>query len=157
VGYVYFEAWKDLAASVSGSRMIVEIRGTDVWTYCFEGTCRFDHGHAEQLTDPGYKQVYHTATGQWENQVKMENDELWNWNVKCNFCMSGIISTPTPTPKPLITNIPVLPTSFKAGNEASISPVPPTAVPPTAVPPTAIPPTAVHPTAIPTFCFSCNS
>ncbi len=85
-----------LSAKVSGSEMIVEIQGTDIWVYCFEGECRLDLGHEGQLTDPGFKQIYHSPTGEWEDQVKMTYDDEWDWNKRCNYCMVNIIATPTP-------------------------------------------------------------
>ena len=99
---VHFAKWNDLKASVSGSRMIVEVRGTDVWIYCFEGTCGLFYGNAGQITNPGFKRVYHTDTGVWDDQVKMDYNEMWKWNVDCNTCMNDLSLIPTPTPTRVI-------------------------------------------------------
>ena len=101
-GEVHFAAWNDLVASVSGSRMIVEIKGKDVWIYCFEGTCRLDLGNTpEFVTQPGYKQVFHTDSDASGTQVKMDDAELVDWNTRCNSCIH-VTYIPTPTP-PVVT------------------------------------------------------
>jgi hypothetical protein len=99
-GEVHFSAWNDLVASVSGSRMIVEIKGNDVWIYCFEGTCTLYNGPDGKKTNPGFKQVYHADTNRWDDQVKMDYAELLDWNNRCNDCMNGLSLIPTPTPIP---------------------------------------------------------
>lgn len=101
IAEVYFSQWTDLKATVSGSRMIVEIQGNDIWIYCFEGTCQLFAGLKSQVVPVGSKQLYRTATGLWEDIIEMTYDETWAWNIKCNFCMFGIIATPTPTATPV--------------------------------------------------------
>jgi len=106
-GEVHFDMWPDLTASVTGSRMIVEIKDTDIWIYCFEGTCKFDNGNNSKVTiDPGFKQAYHTVTGQWADQVKMDYDDGRILNEGCHGCMADIIPSPTPssTPTPTFTS-----------------------------------------------------
>jgi serine/threonine protein phosphatase PrpC len=179
MAFVNFSTWEDIQASVIGSRMIVEIKGTEVWVYCFEGICRLDHKPLGQTTDPQFKQKYNTESGQWDDEVRMTYDEMWNWNVKCNYCMFDIITTPTPRPVSIIytstpmtnsginppSNTPIPPTQTMTPllppTITSVLPTPqptftrcprghcPTDVPPTDISPTDIPPTDIPPTDIP--------
>lgn len=102
VAEVYFSQWPDLnlKASVSGSRMIVELQGDAVWIYCFEGTCQLFIGLRSQVIPVGSKQKYQVTSDLWGDVITMPYDEKWDWNVMCNFCMFGIVSTPTPTAAP---------------------------------------------------------
>lgn len=95
---VYFSNLIDAKATVSGSRMIAEIQGTDIWIYCFEGTCQLFLGDEGRTIPVGSKRVYRSEIGVWDESLEMTYDEKWMWNEKCNFCMFEIISTPTPTP-----------------------------------------------------------
>jgi protein phosphatase len=95
---VYFSNLIDAKATVSGSRMIAEIHGTDIWIYCFEGTCQLFVGDEGRTIPVGSKRVYRSEIGVWDESLEMTYDEKWMWNEKCNFCMFEIISTPTPTP-----------------------------------------------------------
>jgi len=139
VGEVHFKAWGDVIASVTGSRMIVEVKGTDIWVYCFEGTCRLDYGLEGFRIPVGYKQVFHASSGQREEPVLMGYNEKWKWEQKCNDCMYDII--PTPTPRPIIQISTPTPTDEPRQPRPSDTPVPPpinTPVPPTNTP---VPPT----------------
>lgn len=97
---VLFAQWVDLRATVEGSRMIVEIVGSDIWIYCFEGDCLLDPGSGRDLLkiQPGYKRMYSPNSGQASAPEEMTYDEKWTWNVKCNYCMLGWNGLPTPTP-----------------------------------------------------------
>ena len=99
---IHFSQWPDITASVTGSRMIVELKGNDIWTYCFEGKCLLDLGAGKdpKKIDVGSKRVYRTTLDKAEDPIVMTYNEMWDWNVKCNFCMFGLLSTPTPTPQP---------------------------------------------------------
>ena len=138
VAEVHFSKWPKMVATVTGSQMIVEIIGDDIWIYCFEGKCRLDPGGSddELKIDVGSKRVYRTQLDAADAPIVMLYTELWTWNVKCNYCMTQI-STPTPTPT--LQSVSATRTKDVNGNPA----VPPTAVPPTAVPPTDVPPTDV--------------
>jgi len=101
MGEVYFDQWPTAKATVTGSRMIVEVQDGDVWVYCFEGECWLVIGEEARTIDPGSKRVYHAAAGAWGDAILMEYEEKWDWNVKCNFCMFEIVPSPTPTSTPV--------------------------------------------------------
>jgi predicted Ser/Thr protein kinase len=117
-GEVYFSTWNDLVASVSGSRMIVEIIGNNVWIYCFEGICRLDHGSDSKQTSPGYKQVYHTDISKWDDQKLMDDAELSNWSKRSNGYINNQDLIPTPTlplsPKSTLTPTPTKKINYSA-------------------------------------------
>jgi hypothetical protein len=97
---VHFAQQPNIIASVEGSRMVVELIGNDIWVYCFEGKCRLDTGAGsdELKIEIGSKRLYRTVLGKAENPIEMTYAEMWNWNVRCNFCMGGVQIIPTPTP-----------------------------------------------------------
>lgn len=97
----------DLVATVSGSRMIVELKQNEIFVYCFEGTCLLGKN-----IPVGSKISYNTVTNQWNpsnGATKMTYDEEWAWNVRCNYCMGGVVPSPTPTPTAIKENIDVNP------------------------------------------------
>lgn len=147
---VYFLKWPELKATVSGSRMIVEMQGEDLWVYCFEGACQLYVGLTGQVVPVGSKQVYRTASGLWEDVVEMSYDEKWAWNIQCHGCLDQIVPSPTPTATPAKSQ----PTEKKKGDGDSgpSTPVPATiSVPPTRnVPPTIAATQNVPPTIDPT-------
>ena len=108
---IHFAQQPNIIASVEGSRMIVELSGNDIWVYCFEGKCRLDPGAGsdELKIEVGSKRLYHTALAKADDPVSMTNDEMWTWNLLCNYCMNGVASIPptptlTPSPKPIDLN-----------------------------------------------------
>ena len=103
--------WTGVIASVTGSRMIVEQIGNEIWVFCFEGICRLDYGNDGFKIPVGSKQSYNAVTGAKGSLSQMQYDEKWDWNIKCNHCMDEIIPAPTPTPTPTPTPPPTtLPT-----------------------------------------------
>lgn len=102
VGEVYFEITEKVYAMVSGSRMILEIKGSDIWLYCFEGDCEWVIGDQKSKVSSGDMQAYHLNTENLEATTipisYTGKDGKWDWNRRCNFCMSDIVPTPTPEP-----------------------------------------------------------
>ncbi len=134
----------EIVASVSGSRMIVSVKGNEITVYCFEGKCRLDVGLDGKTIPVGSFISYNTLTQQWNplsGASTMTYDQMWEWNIGCNKCIQSL-ATPTPTITPTSTVGSVsMPTKTKTKEESDKPPtVPPTAPPPT-VPPTAPPPT----------------
>lgn len=101
MGEVHFAQWPMVKATVTGSRMIVQVQNGDVWVYCFEGECWLVVGEEARTIDLGSKRVYHVDVGVWGDAMIMEYEEKWDWNVKCNFCMFEIVPSPTPTSTPI--------------------------------------------------------
>lgn len=96
VGEVHFGI-TDGFATAMGSRMILELRGNDIWLYCFEGDCEWHVETKATLVPAGSKMVYHStsSTLDFGNTLMMTYNERWRWNRRCNFCMSDIIPSPT--------------------------------------------------------------
>jgi len=102
MGEVHFAMTEKVYAMVSGSRMILEIKGSDIWLYCFEGDCEWVIGDQKSKVPSGNMQAYHLNTENLEATTipisYTGKDGQWDWNRRCHFCMSDIVSTPTPEP-----------------------------------------------------------
>ena len=87
-----------LIATVSGSRMIVQVDGNDVWIFCFEGKCLLEPKDKDPMRIPeGSKMVYHLSTSSSDNSEKMTYDEGRKWNQECEYlCLTDFLPTPTP-------------------------------------------------------------
>ena len=121
---VFFSQWPDARASVSGSHMIVEIQGNDLAVYCFQGNCQLFVAGVGREIPAGSMQIYRTALGEWDDAIPMSYDDQWDWNVKCNQCMSDLIPTPTSTATPL--PFQQEPTKDKGGDDDPATQPPPT-------------------------------
>ena len=132
---VYFSK-TDLVASVSGSRMIVEVKGNEIIVYCFDGKCRLGKD-----IPAGSSLVFDTITNQWSDAMPMSYDEQWVWSSSCNNC---IVIVPSPTASSIPATPPVMknltPTRPNKTDESTNPP--PTNPPPTSPPPTDPPPTS---------------
>ena len=97
-GEVHFGVTDKIFATISGSRMILELVGNDIWLYCFEGNCEYHRGAQIIQVATGSKMVYHWSSDQVDlgSSVIMHYEEKWDWNRKCGFCMWQIIPSPTP-------------------------------------------------------------
>jgi len=153
---VHFVQQPNVTASVEGSQMIVEMVGSDIAVYCFEGQCRLDPGAGsdELKIEVGSKRFYRTTSKKADDPVIMTYDEMWAWNLKCNFCLAAALTTPTPTSTRQNTSgdeaSPTQPKKDKQPSAVPPTQKPPTPVPPpTKVPPPTEPPTAAPPTPIP--------
>jgi len=89
-------------AYVSDGRMIVQIDGSDVWVWCFDGDCRFSYKNGDEgfSLSPGDKRVYHSIGDDKGDKEPIEkySDIVWSWNTSCNGCILNLIYTPTPKP-----------------------------------------------------------
>jgi len=148
---VHFAQQPKIIASVEGSRMIVELTGNDIIVYCFEGKCRIDPGAGkdELKIEVGNKRLYHTVLAKADDPVVMTYDEMWAWNLKCDYCLKGIVATPTPTFTPGSDGGGIPPTQPNKDKQPQPTSVPPTQKPPTQKPPTQVPPTQKPPTQVP--------
>lgn len=87
-----------LVATVSGSSMIVEVKGDKIILYCFEGQCRLG---VDVPVDNFL--VFNIVTNQWGTPTQMSYNEKWAWSSSCNNCIESV---PSPTPSPTSTKPP---------------------------------------------------
>jgi hypothetical protein len=102
-----------LTASVSGSRMVVQVVGDEIWIFCFEGKCLLEPIDSNPLRIPeGSKMVFRISSKQADDPEKMSYSEQMKWNQECEYlCMGDFLPTPTPilytkTPDILVTPTP---------------------------------------------------
>ncbi len=92
-------AQPDIIASVSGGRMIVDVKADEIIVYCFEGKCRLDVGIDGKIIPVKNSLSYNIKMQQWiPSNGEIPYDEQWDWNIRCNRCMDDVIPSPTPTP-----------------------------------------------------------
>ncbi|MBK8698443.1 MAG: hypothetical protein IPN29_02415 [Saprospiraceae bacterium] len=94
----------DIVATVSGSRMIVELKGNEILVYCFEGKCGLQVGLDAKIIPVMNFISYDIVTKQWtpsSGASEMSYDQQWSWNVSCGYCMAAVVPSPTPTITPV--------------------------------------------------------
>jgi hypothetical protein len=118
------------------NRMLVEIAGTDIWLWCLSGDCTLENEEGGRTwLPPMTKSLYQSATGNLGKAIPITSDELWAWQVACNYsCLTGFATRPTPAP-----TITATPTITQTGlpalsPSATIDPTSTRIPPPTATP-----------------------
>ncbi|MFH2040672.1 MAG: Ig-like domain repeat protein, partial [Chloroflexota bacterium] len=97
-GEVQFDSFPDVKATVTGSKMIVDVFGNEIRIYCFEGNCSLIFGPKVINIPTNYKQVFDTTKGTYGEPEEMSYEEKWTWNKRCQDCMGDTVPSPTPTP-----------------------------------------------------------
>ena len=86
-------------ASVSGSRMVVDVRpekisGVKIW--CFEGKCRIENPDLSGFGVPeGQSRLFHPENGQVDEPKLMTYEEQWMWAKGCSVCLGSLVPAPT--------------------------------------------------------------
>jgi serine/threonine protein phosphatase PrpC len=152
-----------MIATVSGSRMVVQVEGDEIRVFCFKGKCLLEPQDGNPMRVPeGFKMVYHISSQIFDDPEEMTYSEEREWNTQClDLCLSDFIPTPTqskqtkpgtPTFEPSDSNnsgLEVTPTPVPT-NKALITPTPPIKNPTTQAPTTQVPTTQVPTTQVPT-------